>query len=150
MLAFPAAPSRTVSRLRALLDATVIVAALLFVSWVQNPIRLTPHSEPQPDLAVLGPRSDFYQLGHPQPGEVLLVIEVADSSIAIDRAVKLPLYARAGIGEFWLVDLAGRRVLVHRGPEGDGSTHVDAVSSGDVVRLAAFDLSLTVAEILGT
>ena len=72
---------------------------------VQNPIHLGEHSEPQPDLALLKPRPDFYAQGHPTPQEVLLVVEVMESSAGYDREVKVPLYARFGIPETWLVDV---------------------------------------------
>jgi Uma2 family endonuclease len=67
--------------------------------WVQNPIRLGERSEPQPDLALLRPRGDFYASGHPGPQDVLLVVEVAETSADADREVKVPLYARAGVLE---------------------------------------------------
>ena len=77
---------------------------------VQNPVRLDGFSEPQPDLAVLRLRADDYRGAHPGPADVLLVVEVADSSLRFDREVKLPMYARAGIGEVWIVDLGARVV----------------------------------------
>jgi Uma2 family endonuclease len=97
-----------------------------FIVRVQNPIRLPPHSEPQPDLAVLNPRDDFYGARHPGPTDVLLVVEVSDSTLALDRGVKLPIYARAAVPQVWLVDVEQRAVIVHRRPV-DGSyaeTHV--------------------------
>ncbi len=86
----------------------------------QNPIRLGERSEPQPDLALLRPRADWYRKDHPGPDDVLLVVEVADATAAWDREVKLPLYARHGIPEAWLVDLEAGRLEIHRepGPEG--------------------------------
>ncbi len=74
---------------------------------VQNPIRLDDHSEPQPDIALLRPPLDRYT-SLPGPSDVLAVIEVADSTLARDRA-KSRVYARAGIPECWIVDLGGRR-----------------------------------------
>jgi Uma2 family endonuclease len=117
---------------------------------VQNPVRVDSHSEPQPDLVVARDRSDFYQLGHPTPDDILLAIEVADSSLAVDRAVKVPLYARAGIAEMWLVDLVARTVLVHRGPRDGEYAQVRPARPGEDVSLAAFaDVILAIAEILG-
>lgn len=84
----------------------------------QNPVRLGEHSEPQPDLTVLRAREDFYADAHPEPADVLLLIEVADTSVRFDRETKVPLYARHGIPEVWLIDLNARRVEVHRGPMG--------------------------------
>lgn len=84
----------------------------------QNPVRLGEHSEPQPDLTVLRAREDFYADAHPEPADVLLLIEVADTSVRFDRETKVPLYARHGIPEVWLIDLNARRVEVYRGPTG--------------------------------
>jgi Uma2 family endonuclease len=87
---------------------------------IQASIRLGPHSEPQLDAVLLRPRPDFYETAVPGPESVLLVIEVADSSLPYDRGVKLALYARAGIREVWLVDLTRNHVEVHREPTRDG------------------------------
>jgi Uma2 family endonuclease len=83
---------------------------------VQSPITLDEHSEPQPDLAVLNYRPDFYREAHPRPNEVRLVVEVADTSAEGDRGVKVPLYARAGIPETWVIDFTERTVDVYRRP----------------------------------
>lgn len=93
---------------------------------VQNPVRL-PDSEPEPDLALLRPKDDFYESGKPEPGDVLLIIEVAESSIEFDRDVKGPLYAESGIGEYWIVDLNASRVEVRRGPQPDGTYFETAI-----------------------
>ena len=77
----------------------------------QNPIVLGIRSEPEPDIAVLRPRPDFYADAHPVAADVLLLIEVADSSLQYDLNVKVPLYARHGIPEVWVVDIAHRQVL---------------------------------------
>lgn len=94
----------------------------------QNPVRLGDLSEPQPDLMLLKPKADFYASGHPGPSDVLLLVEVADSSAGSDRASKLPVYARAGISEVWLVDLEKRQIEVYWDPQGDtyASTRVHA------------------------
>jgi Uma2 family endonuclease len=83
---------------------------------VQNPVVLDQHSEPQPDVTLLRRRTDFYSDRHPKPEDVLLLVEVIDSSAGYDRALKLPLYARRGIAEVWLADLAHERIEVYRGP----------------------------------
>lgn len=88
----------------------------------QNPIILGDLNAPQPDIAVLELRHDFYATKHPHPEDVLLLVEVADSSLAHDRDRKLPLYARFGIPEVWLIDIGGRLVTIRRDPRpGDGS-----------------------------
>ena len=100
---------------------------------VQGPVRLDEWNEPRPDLAILRPRDDFYASGHPSPGDVLLLIEVADTSLRFDREVKLPLYARAGIVECWIVDLNGRCVEVHRDPGPGGYGRSRTLARGESV-----------------
>lgn len=88
--------------------------------WVQNPVRLGEYSEPQPDIALLRPRADFYKSAHPRPEDVLLLIEVADATLTYDRDVKVPLYARHGIPEVWLVDLENKRLHLFTSPSQEG------------------------------
>jgi Uma2 family endonuclease len=90
---------------------------------VQDPLHLDDHSEPQPDLVVVHRREDFYRDAHPRPRDVQLVIEVSDTSAADDRTDKVPLYARSGIPEVWLVDLTTASVDVYREPAADGYRH---------------------------
>ncbi len=85
---------------------------------VQDPVSLPPASEPQPDIAVVRERS--YRDSHPGPEDVLLLIEVADTSAGYDREVKIPLYARYGIPEVWLVDLQKGQIEVYREPAPGG------------------------------
>jgi Uma2 family endonuclease len=85
---------------------------------VQSPIQLDDFSEPQPDVALLRLRDDFYRHAHPTPADVLLVIEVADTTVEYDRLVKVPLYAKAGIREVWLVNLPAGRIEIYAEPEG--------------------------------
>jgi Uma2 family endonuclease len=87
---------------------------------VQNPLRLGERSEPQADLVLARPRPDFYAQAHPGPADVFLVVEVAETSVDVDRQLKVPLYARAGIPEVWLVDLPGEAVEVSRRPSPQG------------------------------
>lgn len=76
------------------------------VVWSQNPLRLDDIGEPEPDIAILRPRADFYTTAHPGPTDVLLAIEVADTSLAYDLGTKVPLCARHGIPEVWVIDAA--------------------------------------------
>ncbi len=87
---------------------------------VQNPLRLDDFNEPEPDLVLLRPRPDDYRASHPSAADVLLLIEVSDSSLAYDRGTKLALYARFGVPEVWIIDLAGAAVEVYRQPK-DGA-----------------------------
>jgi len=117
---------------------------------VQNPIRLGEHSEPQPDLALLRPRADFYAEAHPGSEDVLLVVEVAETSAAYDREVKVPLYARYGIPEVWVVDPAGDSVEVYRHPSPQGYQDVQTLRRGEsVAPLLLPEICLAVDVILG-
>lgn len=112
---------------------------------VQNPIQLSDYSEPQPDLAVLRPRADFYAAALATPADVLLLIEVAESSLEYDRSVKLPLYARALIPEVWVINLAAETLAVYTDPAEQMYQRVHTLKKGDVLTSAALlDLALPV------
>jgi Uma2 family endonuclease len=120
------------------------------IVWVQNPIRLSECSEPQPDLALLRPRPDFYAATHPSPQDVLLVVEVAETSGGYDREVKIPLYGRAGVPEVWLVDLEREIVESYHKPSSLGYGEVRQFGRGQrLVSYSVPDLELTVDEVLG-
>jgi Uma2 family endonuclease len=87
---------------------------------VQNPVVLDDYSEPEPDIALLKPHGDFYKSALPRPSDVLLLIEVADTTLRYDRAVKIPLYARHGIPETWLIDLENKHVTIFSSPSAQG------------------------------
>ena len=99
------------------LDALFNRAANLdVIVSVQSPVLLPDLSEPEPDVALLRPREDFYSGGHPEPEDVLLLIEVSDTTLDYDRNTKLPLYARFGIPEAWIVDLVGDTIETYSRP----------------------------------
>ncbi len=103
----------------------------------QNSLRLGRWSAPQPDFTVLRPRADVYRTGERAgPADALLVIEVSDSSLHYDRTVKLPLYAKSGIGEVWILDVTRRIVTSYRDPTPDGYTTVSTHAPGDTIALA--------------
>ncbi len=117
---------------------------------VQSPVQLGERSEPQPDLALLKPRPDFYAGAHPGAEDVLLLVEVADASADYDRQVKLPLYARAGVPEAWLVDLDGQAVEVLRHPSAHGYATTERVGRGQSLPVPGLpDARLAVDLILG-
>jgi Uma2 family endonuclease len=103
----------TVTRLTHVLIAAVGSNAIVST---QNPISLPPDSEPQPDIALLKPRNDYYAESLPGPADVLLLIEVADTTLAYDRDVKLQLYGQHGITEVWLIDLQRSAIPIYRDP----------------------------------
>ena len=114
----------------------------------QLPIRISRHSEPQPDIAVVQVRKDRYTLSHPSPDEVLLVVEVSDSSLNDDLNVKRVLYAKAEIPEYWVVDVTERKVHVFRKPwEADYTEH-ECLSIEDQVHCSTVEaISMPVAEL---
>lgn len=88
--------------------------------WVQSPLRLADDSEPQPDLMLLRPTADRYRSAHPRPPDVLLLVEIADTTLGFDRDTKLPLYARHAVPEVWILDLATERLEIYREPAAGG------------------------------
>lgn len=117
---------------------------------VQNPVRLSRGTQPQPDLAVLRPREDFYGESHPTAGDVLLLVEVADTSGAFDRGCKLALYARAGVPEVWVVDVSVGRIEAYSEPSDQGYRLQRVRARGDEVQAGSVPgLTLSVTEILG-
>jgi Uma2 family endonuclease len=104
----------------------------------QNPVVIQPRSEPQPDLLLLRPRAVSYSHEHPTPEDVLLAVEVADTTVRFDRLVKARLYARAGIAEFWLFLAMDGAVEVYREPGADGYASVTLRGHGQTVSPLAF------------
>lgn len=139
--------SGRVARLNALLIRELGDRAVLFS---QNPVHLGDFSMPQPDLMLLKARPSFYEDAHPQQDDVLLIIEVADSSVRYDRIVKLRVYARFGIPEYWIVNLPERCLEVYRVPVEEGYQEFQRFVAGDSVAPGAFpDFTLEAATLLG-
>jgi Uma2 family endonuclease len=116
---------------------------------VQNPIRLDPQTEPQPDISVLRPRADFYTDSHPTAEDILLLIEVSESSVEYDRKVKVPLYAKAGILEVWLIVPETKVIEVYTNPAADGYRLIRRALPGESIALQALpDVNLPVNDIL--
>lgn len=120
--------------------------------WIvstQNPVGLDNFSEPQPDLLLLKPAPDDFISHHPTPDDVLLLIEVADSSLDFDRRKKLPVYGRTGIPEVWIVDLQKSTIEVYREPHFTGYEQKTICREGDKASPAAFpDVKVDVGELL--
>jgi Uma2 family endonuclease len=114
----------------------------------QNPIHLGERSEPQPDVAVLRFRKDFYENAHPQPEDVLLLIEISDTTVSYDREMKIPLYGRSGIPEVWLIDLQQQRVEVYLQPSADGYRQMIRPGRDERIALSLLpDVSIAVADL---
>ena len=118
--------------------------------WAQLPIILSDLSMPEPELALLRRRDDFYAGSRPRPDDVLLLIEVSDTSSRYDRTVKRSLYAAAGIAEYWIVDVAARVLEVASEPTPDGYRQIRQPAAGETISPLAFpDLTIPVATLLG-
>ncbi len=116
------------------------------VVWTQNPVTASTRSKPQPDLALLRPRS--YRHAHPAVEDVFLLIEVADTSLAYDRRVKLPLYANAGVPEYWIIDTDAEAVETFRAPAASGYRDTRRITRDGTVAPSAFpDVTIRVADL---
>lgn len=135
-----------VNKLNALLNAMLGTKAIVSV---QNPIVTSDLSEPEPDISVLAYRADFYSTEVPHAKDVLLVIEVADTSVTYDREVKLPLYAESGIPEFWLINLEENEIEMYWQPAGDAYKFRELLRPGDVLKGRNIEMSIAVKDILG-
>ncbi len=119
------------------------------ITSVQDPLQLGDLSEPEPDFMLLKPNADNYYSRHPTAEDVLLLIEVADSSLRFDQNEKLRLYAQHGVPEYWLLNLNDLCLEVYRKPNGESYAEKTTLQAGDSVTLSQFpDLSIQVAEIL--
>jgi len=117
---------------------------------VQHPIVLNRYNQPQPDLAVLKYRDDFYNQAFPRPEDILLLIEVADTSAHFDRTRKKSIYATNGIKEYWLVDIARGQVEQYNGPIAGDYHTVSVLKRGQQIRPAAMpEIQFEIIEILG-
>jgi Uma2 family endonuclease len=116
---------------------------------VQNPIELGAFSQPEPDIALLRWQDDFYESGHPQAQDVYLLIEVADTTLESDRAIKLPIYAQTGISEVWIVNLQDLQVEVYRSPIEDTYSVSQILTAGQMLTISGLpDVAIEFNEIL--
>lgn len=115
---------------------------------IQNPIRLDEYSEPEPDILVAEYRDDLYEDSHPTPAETLLLIEVADSSLAYDRKIKTKLYAIAGIREYWVVDVKNRKIEVYTTPFDGEYQNKNSYQPGATITANQLEWTVNVRDIL--
>ena len=117
---------------------------------IQNPVTLDKYSEPQPDILILKPRDDFYVTTGHRPSDVLLMIEVSDSTLRYDTRRKVPLYAATGIPEVWVEDLKNDVILVYRELSGKTFQTTFERRSGETIASLAFpDVPFAVNDLLG-
>ncbi|MDM8522994.1 Uma2 family endonuclease [Desulfococcaceae bacterium HSG8] len=135
-----------VKRLNRLFARTLSEMVIL---GVQDPVSIGEDSEPEPDITLLKPRPDFYAERHPRSEDVFLIVEVADTSLESDRREKLPLYARAGIGEVWIVNLRDGCVEVYSEPSGGKYQGIRILRKGSAIAPEAFpDTEISVEKML--
>jgi Uma2 family endonuclease len=119
------------------------------ITSVQNPLQLGDLSEPQPDFMLLKPNPDFYSSRHPNASDVLLLIEVADTSLAFDQTQKLRLYALHGVPEYWLLNLNDSCLEVYREPFGETYAEKTTLRIGNTISLSQIPaITINVADIL--
>jgi len=117
---------------------------------VQDPIRIEHYDEPQPDVALLKPRLDFYATARPTPADILLLVEVADTTLRTDLGRKARIYASGGVSEYWVVDLNNRVLYVHRSPSGATYTERQVLAPGEHVAAGfAPHVEVRVGEVIG-
>ncbi len=136
----------TVKRINLLLNRLI---ADEFIIGIQDPVHIDEDNEPEPDISVLKMREDFYTESHPEPSDVLLIIEVSVSTLGFDREVKRNLYANAGIIEYWLVDVEKSTIETYKKPKDGKYFEMKIYERGDIVYLKHIEqLKLDVAEII--
>jgi Uma2 family endonuclease len=113
----------------------------------QDPVVLSGYSEPEPDIALLRWRADDYEQSHPHPEDVLLLIEVSDSTLRYDRDVKIPLYAKNGIPEVWLLDIQNRQLEIYREPVNGEYQQRDCRQTGKIAPILCSDAVIDLVEL---
>lgn len=113
----------------------------------QDPVVLSGYSEPEPDIALLRWRADDYVQSHPHPEDVLLLIEVSDSTLRYDHDVKIPLYAKNGIPEVWLLDIPNRQLEIYREPANSKYQQRDCRQTGKIAPILCPDAVIDLAEV---
>jgi Uma2 family endonuclease len=116
---------------------------------VQRPLRLDAWNEPEPDVMLLKTRADDYQDRHPGAADVLLLVEVSQNSLSHDRGAKLPLYAKFGVPEVWIIDLDGAAIEVYHEPQGDAYALKERLTSGSLAPVLVPGVMVDVAAFLG-
>jgi Uma2 family endonuclease len=141
--------SRHASIVNELVERAVLAARGHAKVTCQTPLRLSSTSEPEPDLMLLKRRADNYAGSHPTAADVLLLIEVSDITLAYDRGIKIPLYAKHGVTEVWIVDLENNLVRFFRNPVGESYTDITATETPGATPVVALPgLTLDLRDVL--
>ena len=132
---------RLINKLTRQLDSEFTIDA-------QNPVKIRDHSEPEPDIVILPFRDDYYADGV-TPADVLLIIEVSDTTLRYDQTVKLPLYATAGIPEVWIIDVGRQQLKVHHDPSEGQYQSSNTLFRNETVSATQLPLSIEVKHLIG-
>ena len=133
-----------VNRLASILDRKLHKRATI---TVQNPIRISTISEPEPDVVIAKYDVDYYESHHPTSGEIYVVIEVSDTTLEKDREVKHPLYAEVSIPEYWIINIQDRQIEIHRQPKDGVYQHRQIISEEANIECKAIEFVLPYYEI---
>jgi len=136
----------TINRITYSFSAKLLGKAIISV---QNPVSISEYSEPEPDITVCQYTAHFYAESKATPEDIILLIEVSDSSLDKDRKIKLPLYADAGIKVYWIVNLAENQIEVYSNPKGKRYQKAKIYTKKDLVEIPEFNIKVPVTEILG-
>ena len=118
-----------------------------FIVRTRNPIHINNFSEPEPDISIIKKRKNYYYDRHPNPNEVFLIIEVSEEHLQKDRKIKLPIYAKAGIVEYWIVNLIDEQVEVYRNPKEEKYSSKKIYKKGKTIKSSQLDFELKVSDI---
>lgn len=110
----------------------------------QDPVQIPEISEPEPDIVLVPYKENYYADAHPLPEEVILLIEVADSSVGYDRHIKIPLYAAAGIQDYWIINLPNQQIEIHSHPVGDLYKESRILQIGESIMVPGLDMEVQV------
>ena len=113
----------------------------------QNPITIRDNSEPEPNVVIAHYRDDDYESNHPTPENIYLLIEVSDTTLEKDREVKHPLYASAGIPEYWIINLIDRQIEIHRQPKNGEYHYKLIISEPGEIKCNSIDFSVDYTDI---
>lgn len=136
-----------VKRINAVLSK--ILKEFDIVISIQDPITISSISEPEPDIALLHYRNDFYTDKHPTSKDVYLIIEVSDTTLAYDKGAKKRLYAMAEVPEYWIVNLPAECIEMYKKPEGEDYLIKESFGKGEEIAIDVFGIKIKVVDLLG-
>lgn len=116
---------------------------------IQNPIRINDLNEPEPDVTLLKHKDDYYADRHPEPKDVEIIMEVSDSTYDYDKEIKLPLYASAGLPEYWIININKREIEIYKKPSGNGYKKMEIFNHDDEITLIFCKKSIKVEALMG-